>query len=402
MYKSILGPTLQVLKLLWRTGLPQLVLVAAILIWTLAAFYTFTSNAFLNSFCEMKLPIVRNIVCSGYDSTMVQMQDRNSVTDFNTEFGTIFEDKNIGTAISLPYYLSEWQTEFRWLRANLPSSKLSVGDEQFFRDTLTESIDLNQNSVALSQKTFSHMLGTAEHIVSGSTLVLSFLNETGFTPGTGIGQPRDGLLTMGMEWLYSKNLVILPYGLEPFRESRNPGTISAITRMRIFIQGVIERLHKDQDGILALQGQLGDLIDLSERLTGEAIRCVSDENEAKVLRGYRGWYAFLNMIGHTDPEDWITRQRLQALESMKPIYKTQMAYLDTAKTQLGNVLQACGNFEENLFKQEAAAQWGMSRSDWLVGQPGVLEEGKVKLVKEISVWNMRKKEVNVKIFENFG
>ena len=108
------------------------------------------------------------------------------------------------------------------------------------------------------------------------------------------------------------------------------------------------------------------------------------------------------MIGHTDPKDWITRQRVQALESMKPIYKKQMAYLDTAKTQLGNVLRACENFEENLFAQEAAVQRGVSPSDWLFEQPRVLEEGKEKLIKELSVWNMRKKEAKGKILDNFG
>ena len=408
--RNTTGYTIEVLRFLWWilrwpvTGIVTMVIVATILVWIVAAFYTLTSNAFLNSFCEMKLPLIRNKVCYGYDSTLKQLLQEKATTDFNTEFGTMFEDKNIGTAISLPYYLSKWQTEFRWLRSNLPGAKLSEWDEQFFHDTLTESIDLNRNTVGLSQKVFTHMLGTAEFIIAGTTLVMGSLNETGFTSETQIPQEnlRHNLLTMGMEWLQSKNLVVLPYGLEPFQEPRGQPTINGITRMRIFVQGVIERLRKDQDGILTLRGQLESQIDISDRLIAEAVRCVSEETEAKILRGYRGWYAFLDMVGHTDPRDWITQQRLQALESMKPVYRNQADYLGKASVQLGNVLQACEDLEDGLFTQQVAVQRGLSPSDWLFEQPKVLEKGRAKMMKELDVWNMRRNEVNARIFENFG
>ena len=316
----------------------------------------------------------------------------------------MFEEKNIGTAISLPYYLSKWQTEFRWLRSNLPSAKLSEWDEQFFPDTLTESIDLNRNTVVLSQRVFTHMLGTAEFIVSGTALVMGSLNETGFTSETQIPleHPRHNLLTIGMEWLHSKNLVILPYGLEPFHELSGQPTINGITRLRVFVQGVIERLRKDQDGILTLRGQLDSQIDISDRLIAEAVRYVSEETEARVLLGYRGWHAFLDMIGHTDPKDWIPQRSLQALESMKPVHRDQSEYLSKASVQLGNVLQACESLEDSLFTQQVAVQRGMSPSDWLFEQPKVLEKGRAKMMKELNVWNMRRSEVNARIFENFG
>lgn len=404
------GSTIQVLGYLWWIlrwpviGIVTLIIVATILVWIVAAFYTLTSNAFLNSFCEMKLPLIRDKICHGYDSALKQLLQEKAATDFNAEFGTMFEDKDIGRAISLPYYLSKWQTEFRWLRSNLPGAKLSNWDEQFFRDTLTESINLNRNTVGLSQRVFTHMLGTAEYIVCGTTLMMGSLNETGFTSETQtpLENPRHNLLSTGMEWLHSKNLVILPYGLEPFQELRGQPTINGITRMRKFVQGVIERLRNDQDGIITLRGQLESQIDISDRLTAEAVRCVSEESEAKILRGYRGWYAFLDMIGHTDPRDWITRQRLQALESMKPVYRNQSDYLTKASVQLANVLHACEELEEGLFTQQVAVLRGMSPSGWLFEQPKVLENGRAKMPKELNVWNMRRNEVNARIFEDFG
>lgn len=185
---------IEVLRLLWRvlkrpvTGIVTMVIVATMLVWIVAACYTLTSNAFLNSFCEMKLPLIRNKVCYSYDLTLKQLLQEEGTTDFNTEFGTMFEEKNIDTAISLPYYPNELQTEFRWLRSNLPRAKLSEWNEQSFRDTLTESIDLNRNTVVLSQRVFTHMLGTAEFIVSGTTLMMGSLNETGLTSETQIPQ----------------------------------------------------------------------------------------------------------------------------------------------------------------------------------------------------------------------
>ena len=408
--ETVLGFMMEILKFLWRIfkwpviGISTVVIAVMTLVWVVAAFYTLTSNAFLNSFCEMKLSLIRDTVCSGYDSTLKQMLQQKSATDFNAEFGTIFDDKNIITVVSLSYYLSTWQTEFRWLRSNLPGAKLSLWDEQFFRDTLTESIDLNKNSVNLSQKTFTHMHGTVEFIVSGTAMVMGSLNETGFISETLplLDNPRDNLLTIGMGWLHLKWLVYLSYGLEPFREPRAQPTLKGIMRMLVFIQGVMERLRKDQNGILSLRDQLDNQVDLSDRLITEAVRLASEEKEAKVLRGYRGWYALLDIIGHTDPQDWITQQRLQALESMTPIYRNQFDYLGKASVQLGSALQACESLEESLFAQQAAVERGMSPSDWLFEQPKVLEKGKEKMVKELNVWNMRKNEVNARIFESFG
>ena len=248
------------------------------------------------------------------------------------------------------------------------------------------------------------MHGTAEVIVSGTALVMGSLNETGFTskPLPLLNYPRDNLLTIGMEWLHSKGLVYLPYGLERFQEPRGLSTWKGIARMRVFIQRVIERLRKDKDGIISLRDQLNSQVDLSNRLTTEAVRLVSEGNEAKVLRGYRGWYALLDIIGHTDPKDWITQQRLQALESMTPVYRNQSDYLGKASVQLGSALQACESLKESLFAQHIAVERGMSPSDWLFEQPKVLEKGKEKMVKELNVWKMRKNEVNAKILESFG
>ena len=86
--RNTAGLTMEVLRFLWRilkwpvTGTVSMVIVTTILVWIVAAFYTFTSNAFLKSFCEMKLPLIRNRVCYGYDSTLKQLLQEKAATDF--------------------------------------------------------------------------------------------------------------------------------------------------------------------------------------------------------------------------------------------------------------------------------------------------------------------------------
>lgn len=92
---------------------------------------------------------------------------------------------------------------------------------------------------------------------------------------------------------------------------------------------------------------------------------------------------------------------MQALESMKPVYRDQSEYLRNANVQIGNALQACENLEDSLFTQQVAVQRGMNPSDWLFEQPKVLEKCRAKLMKELNVWNMRRNEFNARIFENF-
>lgn len=426
--QTTLGVMVEALKYLWWIfrwpviGIATVAAVALIAIWLIATFYTLTSNAFLNSFCEKKLPLIRNMICSEYDSALKQMLQQRDVIDFNAEFGTMFEDKNIGTAVSLPYYLSNYQTELRWLRANLPGATLSESDEQLFRDLLTANIDLNKDSVRLSQKTFAHMHGTVDFIVSGTASVMGSLNETGFisqtlpeftlqtlsgcTPQTlpTLGDAPDNRLAIGMEWLNSRWLVYLPYGIEPFQEPRGQLMLKGGARMLELVHGVVERLRKDQNGVLTVQGQIDGQIDLADRLIEHAVRCASNENQAKYSRALRGWNAVIHQIrpGPIDPQDWITEQRLQALGSMLPVYRNESAFLGNASVQLGSVLNAAENLEDGLFAQIVVLQRGMSPSDWFFAQPKVLEDGKEKLVKQLSVWNMRNTEVNARIFGNFG
>ena len=63
-YETVLGFMMEILKFLWWIfewpviWISTVVIAAMVVVWVVAAFYTLTSNAFLNSFCEMKLPLI--------------------------------------------------------------------------------------------------------------------------------------------------------------------------------------------------------------------------------------------------------------------------------------------------------------------------------------------------------
>lgn len=117
---------------------------------------------------------------SDWDMAQVQRRHSQAATDINQGFGTVFEDENLGTTCSLPYYLSNWQSEYRYLRSHLKSAKLPAAEEKYFYNELTESIDLSKDAIGHSQSTFGHLHGTVYHIVDGTRMLVGSLNEIGF------------------------------------------------------------------------------------------------------------------------------------------------------------------------------------------------------------------------------
>ena len=393
-------------KVLWCVfRRPILIVILLLVVMEIIALcYTLTSYTFLNTFCEMKHPFIRDWVCSDYDAALSYKQQARNATEFGDNFGSMFEADNIGVTISMPHLLSKGQSEFRFLRANLRRAKLSASDENFFREKLTQSIDISRNTIGFSQRTFNHLHGSVDRIVSGTPRLIRRLNDTGFTPIDSVVSlsPVDGLLASSMDWLGSHHLVYLPVGIEPFRERPNTPYEEGIRRIRIFISEIRERLLTDKVAIVDLQDRLSSLINLSDELIAESVRCAGDEAIAKVTRGHRSWYSFLKMIGEPDLQDYITENRLLALESMQPVYRRQIQYLGTASTDLGYELQACENIEEALLQEEAAVRQGISPSSWVWEQPHILVKGANKLSEELKRWDTETEDFHQQIMKQLG
>ena len=389
------------LRLFWWFFQRPIYLVLSLLcfIEIIALSYTVTSNAFLNTFCEMKLPGLRDWVCSDWDTDRVRRLHTQAATDINGGLGDMFEDENLGTTISLPYYLSNWQSEYRYLRSHLKSAKLPAAEEEYFYNKLTASIDLSKDAIGHSQSTFSHLHGTVNHIVDGTRILVGSLNETGFTSAISLPDvPGNSLMATGMQWLETHNLVYLPLGIEPFQESTDTLAQNGIMRMRIFVHATRRRLMADRMGLIALQDQMRTLAEIADELDTATADATDQEATIRVFRGHRRWYGFLKMIGEPNLDDWITEQRLQALESMAPAYQGHIDYLKDAILQLGSALQACDSLEENLLGEESAVRRGMRPSDWVVEQPRVLEKGAATLAQELKAWDMKKKGFNERVF----
>lgn len=73
----------------------------------LAIGYTVTSTVFLSNFCEYKLPIIRNWVCSSWDQRQtIGLQELSGPTaNLNHPFESVIKSSNTELSFRLPYYL---------------------------------------------------------------------------------------------------------------------------------------------------------------------------------------------------------------------------------------------------------------------------------------------------------
>lgn len=390
------------LRFLWWAFKEPILLILMLLfsVEIFAIVYTFTNNTFMNTFCEMKPPLVRDWVCSDWDTEWVPRYRAQEVTDINQGFENILDDGNLGFALSLPYYLSNWQSQYRYLRSHLRSAKLPAADEEFSYNKLTESMELSKDTVISSQSTFSHLHGTVNYIVDGTQKLVGSLNETGFLSAI-VAQdvPGNSLIATGMQWMESHYLVYLPVGLEPFQETTNTLAQNGIMRMRLFVHATRQRLMDDKMAVLTLQAQLRTLAEIADALDTAAAYATDEEETSRIIRGHRRWYSFLKLIGEPNLNDYVTEQRLQALESMVRIYQGHIDYLSRVDLQLGSALQACDALEECLIEEESLVRRGLRPSDWVIEQPVILEKGAVALGQELKAWDLKKREFNKKVFD---
>ena len=125
-----------------------------------------------------------------------------------------------------------------------------------------------------------------------------------------------------------------------FQESTDTLAQNGIMRMRMFVHDTRQRLMLDRMTAIALQDQVRTLAQIADELDTAAANVMDLEATTRVVRGHRRCYGFLKMVGEPNLKDWITEQRLQALESMAPVYQGHIDYQKDADLQLGSALQA--------------------------------------------------------------
>lgn len=137
--------------------------------------------------------------------------------------------------------------------------------------------------VTTAQKTFSHMYGTVNHVVSGNPEVIGFLNESDFMSciPTQPGDPSDSCLAIAMARLDSYSLIWLPIGIEHLLQRRNTPARIGIARMRQFVHETRHRVVLDKMAVVALRGDIYILVGYSDELHLRASRSASKENTAR-------------------------------------------------------------------------------------------------------------------------
>lgn len=234
-----------------------------VIVQIIALVYTARSNTFFVTFCEQRLPLVCDCICSDYDK--LSNTKSGNIEDIHEPVAEMFTISNI--SFTLPYWLSKWEMNIRILRASLPTSELSKEDQLILRREFTEYIALNYDALDAARFHENHVTGTIKRLISGSRALTIGFENAGLLQPLAMGTAaKDGILTIGMEWLYTRNLVFLPIGIEPFREGCFSIGTNAISQMETFIRTVEGRIEQDISETGALHEKLNAIRDISSRI----------------------------------------------------------------------------------------------------------------------------------------
>ncbi|KAL8987569.1 MAG: hypothetical protein Q9177_003234 [Variospora cf. flavescens] len=143
-----------------------------------AMLYTITSTAFLASFCQYKLPLVRNWVCSERVLVLLHRQVPPA-ENLNQPLGNILQSNERTMSYELPHLLSRYETSVRTFRVSLPESEYNASDQAYFRGKFTEFIDQSGFTILAAQLFHAHIVGTINAHVSDTRYVVDKLNDYG-------------------------------------------------------------------------------------------------------------------------------------------------------------------------------------------------------------------------------
>lgn len=353
----------------------------------IALVYTARSNTFFVAFCEQKLPHLRHWGCSDYDK-LSNMKSGN-IEDIHEPFAEMFTISNI--SFTLPYWLSKWEMNIRILRASLPTSELSKEDQLTLRAEFTEYIALSYDVLDAAQFHENHVTGTIKRLISGSRALTIRFEYAGLLQPLAMGTAaKDGILTIGMEWLYTRNLVFLPIGIEPFREGWSSTGTNAISQMETFIRTVGSRIEQDISETNALQEKLNALRDVSSRIHGTVQILMSVTNKkAAIIEVRPVWEWLLYKLGKSNLDDYFVKQQIDRLGSMAPVFGHASQYLAQKLLHLGAVQNGLNDLIERLHLESRV---GGDASSWFTGQIRAMDEEVKEVEQSWLIWSEQRKE----------
>ena len=140
----------------------------------IAITYTITSNAFLSGFCQYRLPIMRDWMCSSWNE-FANYRDLASATTtkiINQSFDNILQNTKKTMLYKLLFFISRYQTTIRFFRVSLPKSKYASKNQLFFESKFSKFIDLSNYTIVNAQLFHIHIIDTINSHVSNTKYVM--------------------------------------------------------------------------------------------------------------------------------------------------------------------------------------------------------------------------------------
>ena len=379
---------------------PLAIITALMLTWIIllnifATLYTVTHESFLNTFCPTKLPIVRNMLCIGWDQRQTQRNaNRHSSSNFSAPFTAYFKNEDKSLSYLLPDYLNYLESSMRSFRASLPEFEYSSEEQELFYQELSTYIGQSDITIRNSQEFYAHITGTIHLHISDTSRLVQELNRTGFS--SSIRLQVDGSLAQSMAFFNSYGMVYLIGGLEPFKRDIS-GTINvqAIEFMHAHMSALSERLREDIYIITSLQQSLGYLGGISSAIEQHVSRCVTENNKDLLRRSV--WTGLAEKLRQTIP-GYQMEQRGLWLGDIQPVIKHVSRFLNEVASELNAARLFCQNFKEDIEREATAAIAGWEPADWIDKHGKKLVEGIKALESELTIFGKEKLEFNENIF----
>ncbi|KAL8782340.1 MAG: hypothetical protein Q9213_005461 [Squamulea squamosa] len=373
---DILRDTSSIVSILWSflwffLYWPLMFLAATLfLLQSFATGYTVTSEAYLNNFCQYKLPIVRDIVCSDWDQYQRPAHNGNLTTVSLTQpLDNLLQDEEINLAYRLPSYLAEYESRVRGFRVSLPESGYSTSDQEFFREKFTRYIDQSKFTVLISQQFYVHMVGTINYHISNTKSVTHSLHTNGI-----LSPAPNTILPRLMTWLNSWYLVYLPVGIEPFQTTDISTNVRSISLMKEHIRVMKARLRKDIDLVITTKNGIGSLGQTSEEIEDYIGTRKSEIDQDNYADG-KSFQQIGEKIWGKSYQSHQVELRIKWLDSMGSSFADMMKFLDMAETDFSLAYIVCQDFFEMLELAERTVEYGGEVPEWAKRMAETLDQG---------------------------
>lgn len=271
--------------------------------------------------------------------------------------------------------------------------QLSREDQSILRGEFTEYIALNSDTDA-AQFHDNHVTGTMKRFFSGSKdLTRGFKNGGLLKPEI---RATYGIFTIGMEWLYTRNLIYLPIGIEPFREVCSSTRSNTISQMETFIRTVGSRIEQDIFETSVLHDKLNALRAFSSRIH-ETVQMLMNATNKKttIIEGRPVWEWLLYTHGRSKLDDYIVKQQIDRLGLMAPVFGHASQYLAQKTVQLRAVQSEIHDLME---RWQFESKGGSDASSWFTEQVRATDKEVQELEQSWPIWSKQRKDSKSSFF----